>query len=51
MRALTTNITVHHTPPMKWLNTLLDRTVVFNFDRTGYERHARQFNDADLDAI
>ncbi|MGE0324049.1 MAG: SDR family NAD(P)-dependent oxidoreductase [Polyangiaceae bacterium] len=31
------------------LNWLLDRSVVFNFDRTGFERHAKDFLASDLE--
>jgi NAD(P)-dependent dehydrogenase (short-subunit alcohol dehydrogenase family) len=31
------------------LDALLDRSIVFSFDRTGYRRHARRFDPADLD--
>jgi len=32
-----------------WLDTLLDMTVVRSFDRHGFQRHARRFDEADLD--
>ena len=31
------------------LDSLLDRSIVFSFDRTGYMRHARLYDPADLD--
>ena len=33
---------------MRFLDNVLDRSVVFSFDRTGYQRHARGFNDDHL---
>ncbi len=30
---------------MAWLDSALDRSIVFSFDRTGYARHARTFRD------
>jgi dehydrogenase/reductase SDR family protein 12 len=37
----------HHRQP--WKDALLDRSVLFSFDRTGFERHARRFDPADLE--
>lgn len=31
------------------LDWLLDKSVVFSFDRTGFERHAKRFHESDLD--
>lgn len=31
-----------------WLDRLLDGSIVFSFDRSGYERHARRFRSEDL---
>jgi len=31
------------------LDPVLDATILFSFDRSGYERHARRFGDGDLD--
>ena len=32
-----------------WTDTLLDKSIVFSFDRTGFARHARRFDPKDLD--
>lgn len=37
------------TPSRSWLDALLDLTVVRSFDRFGFQRHARRFDEADLD--
>ena len=34
---------------MKLLDTLLDKSIVFSFDRTGFRRHRKRFEDGDLD--
>ena len=34
---------------MKLLDTLLDKSIVFSFDRTGFRRHQKSFEDGDLD--
>ena len=31
------------------LDWLLDKSVVFSFDRTRFERHAKRFHESDLD--
>jgi dehydrogenase/reductase SDR family member 12 len=35
--------------PARWIDPLLDRTILFSFDRGGFERHARRFRAGDLD--
>ncbi|MCC6131978.1 MAG: SDR family NAD(P)-dependent oxidoreductase [Acidobacteria bacterium] len=37
------------TAPTRILDTLLDRSVVFSYDRFGYERHRRSFDRSDLE--
>lgn len=36
---------------MGFWNTLLDRSVVFSFDRTGYRRHAQQFSTEESERL
>ena len=34
---------------MGFLGRILDKSIVFSFDKTGYERHARTFDERGLD--
>jgi len=36
-------------PTPRWHDALLDRSIVFSYDRSGYERHARFFSDPDAE--